>query len=201
MTGIVVAVDEQSCCVRVEFPDRDGLVSGWLPVMQDFCVGNQEYKIPDEGNQVVCLMDEHCEDGVVLGAIYSNADPPPVTSRDLYYRRFKDGTSLQYDRDAHKLSADVQGDIDIAATGNITSTAPLWTHNGKLTVTDDVTAQKKITATNDITSTGGNITAPAGDVADKVRSQAADRDIYDGHDHVYISTAGPLHSNPPTQQE
>jgi len=118
MTGIVVAVDEQSVKVRVQFPDRDDLVSDWLPVLQDFCVGNQHYRLPDVDNQVACLMDDNYEAGVVLGAIYSDADAPPVTSADIYYRRFKDGTVIQYDRAGHKLTADIKGAIDIKATGD-----------------------------------------------------------------------------------
>ena len=140
MTGIVVAIDEQSCRVRVEFPDRDNLVSDWLPVMQDFALGNQSYRLPDEGTQVVCLMDEHYEAGVVIGAIYSDVDPPPVTNKDLFYRRFKDGSIIQYDRAGHKLTAAIQGDIDIAASGTITSTAPEWLHNGNFRSTGTVRA-------------------------------------------------------------
>lgn len=122
MTGIVVAIDEVTCKVRVEFPDRDDgdgqtLVSDWLPVGQKKTLGDQEYWLPDLDTQVVCLMDEHLEAGVVICAIYSDTDAPPVGNKDLYYRRFKDGTIIQYDRAAHKLLADVQGDIEINATG------------------------------------------------------------------------------------
>lgn len=155
MTGIVVAIDEQSCRARVQFPDLDNLVSDWLPVLQEFCVGNQAYRLPDIDNQVACLMDANYEAGIVLGAIYSDADPPPVTDANLYYRRFKDGSVIQYDRGEHKLTASIMGTIDITATGNITSTAPLWTHNGDFTAT--------------------------GDITDKKRSMDADRDIYNVH--------------------
>jgi len=123
MTGIVVAVDEQGCRVRVEFPDRDNLVSDWLPVGQEFCVGNQAYRLPDLDTQVACLMDDRCEAGVVICAIYSDADPPPVSDANLYYRRFRDGTVIQYDRAGHKLTADVQGEVEVSATGMIRTTA------------------------------------------------------------------------------
>lgn len=123
MIGIVVAVDEAGCRVRVEFPDRDdgegtALVSGWLPVGQKKTLGDLEYWLPDEGTQVACLMDRLCEDGVVLCAIYSDADPPPVADRNLFYRRFKDGSTIVYDRGAHKLSADIKGDIEVTADGH-----------------------------------------------------------------------------------
>lgn len=118
MTGIVHSVDEQTARVRVQFPNLDNLVSAWLPVLQEFCVGNQGYRLPDVASQVVCLMDANYEAGVVLGAIYSDSDPPPVTDANLYYRRFLDGTVLQYDRAGHKLLADVQGEIEVKATGD-----------------------------------------------------------------------------------
>lgn len=184
MTGEVVAIDEQSCKVRVRFPDRDGLVSHWLPVMQEFCVGNQQYRLPDEGTQVVCLMDAYYEDGVVLGAIYSDADPPPVANKELFYRRFKDGSILQYDRAGHKLTASIQGEIDVTATGNITSTAPLWTHNGKLVVSQDI-------------ESGANIKA-AGNVADQggAKSMAGMRDVFNSHNHQENGTGGGTTNTP-----
>ncbi len=122
MIGKVVAIDEQTCKVRVEFPDRDDgdgqtLVSDWLPVGQKKTLGDLEYWLPDMDTQVACLMDEHLEAGVVICAIYSDADAPPVSNKDLYYRRFKDGTVIQYDRVRHTLLADVKGDIEVNATG------------------------------------------------------------------------------------
>lgn len=161
MTGIVVAIDEQSCKVRVQFPDLDDLVSDWLPVLQEFCVGNQAYRLPDLDNQVACLMDANYEAGIVLGAIYSDADPPPVTDANLYHIRFKDGTVIEYDRAGHMLTANVLGDIEITATGSITSTSPTWTHNGDLVVNGDIQA--------------------SGEVSDGVRSMAADRLIFNAH--------------------
>jgi phage baseplate assembly protein V len=122
MIGKVVAIDEVTCKVRVEFPDRDDgdgktLVSDWLPVGQKKTLGDLEYWLPDLDTQVACLMDDLLEAGVVICAIYSDADPPPVTNKDLYYRRFKDGTVIQYDRAGHKLLADIKGDIEVKATG------------------------------------------------------------------------------------
>jgi phage baseplate assembly protein V len=176
MTGIVVAIDEASCRVRVEFPDRDdgegtALVSDWLPVGQRKTLGDLDYWLPDEGTQVACLMDEHCEAGVVLCAIYSDADPPPVSNRDLYYRRFRDGSVIQYDRAGHKLSANIQGEIEVTATGNITSTAQLWTHNGKLLVTEDIESQANIKAANNVADQGGT------------KTMAGMRTTYDSHTH------------------
>jgi phage baseplate assembly protein V len=123
ITGIVEAVDAAKAKVRVQFPDRDNLVSDWLPVGQRKTLGDFDYWLPEVNTQVVCLMDENLEAGVVLCAIYSDADVPPAASADVFLKRFKDGTMLQYDRAAHKLTVDVKGDIEATATGTIKTTA------------------------------------------------------------------------------
>ena len=45
---------------------------------------------------------------------------PPVQSGDKWHRKFKDGTYLEYDREQHKLVADVKGDVEITTTGSVT---------------------------------------------------------------------------------
>jgi phage baseplate assembly protein V len=65
------------------------------------------------------LLDAQGEDGVVLGCVNSEVDPPPVASADKWHRAFKDGTVIEYDRTAHKLTVDAQGDMTIKASGPI----------------------------------------------------------------------------------
>lgn len=193
MTGIVVAVDEQSARVRVKFPDLDELVSDWLPVMQEFCVGNQAYRLPDIDTQVVCLMDARLEAGTVLGAIYSDADPPPVADIDLYYRRFLDGTIIQYDRQNHRLLADVKGEVELIATGNTTATiggtlvaevtgettvtTPKCTINGDVVINGTLDTSGKITGGADIQA--------AVNVADQggAKTMAGMRQTFNTHTH------------------
>jgi len=104
--GIVKEHDVPRGRLRVTFVDRDNLASWWLPVAFRRTQDDQHFDIPDLGEQVVCLMDPNDEDGVVIGAIYSTADPTPggVTA-DVNYRRYKDGTVVVYDRAAHVLDA------------------------------------------------------------------------------------------------
>lgn len=115
--GIVSAIDPAKCAVRVKFPDNDEVLSYWLPVVQPKTLKDRFYFMPDVDEQVVCLLDEHGEAGVVLGAIYSDADPVPVNDPDKFHTAFQDGTVLEYDRKEHKLFVDVKGDIVALATG------------------------------------------------------------------------------------
>jgi phage baseplate assembly protein gpV len=101
--GIVQQQDPARAKVRVVFPDYDEMISWWLPLVFAKTQNDKAYWIPDVGEQVVCLMDLRDEAGAVLGAIYSEADVPPVNSADKFHLAFKDGASVDYDRVAHLL--------------------------------------------------------------------------------------------------
>lgn len=148
MTGTVVARDPGTHRVRVQFPDHDNVVSYWLPVGVQKSLGDFDYWLPDLNTHVACLMDENYEFGVVLCAIYSDTDLPPISNPDLFYKQFADGTIIQYDRAGHKLTANVQGTVDLVATGTITSTSPLWTHNGNLEVNGHIVASGNVADAN-----------------------------------------------------
>jgi phage baseplate assembly protein gpV len=111
--GIVQQQDPAHAKVRVVFPDYDQVVSWWLPVIFAKTQNDKAYWIPDVGEQVVCLMDLRDEAGAVLGAIYSDADLPPVNSTDKFHLAFKDGASVDYDRAAHILNLKFQDSAEI----------------------------------------------------------------------------------------
>jgi phage baseplate assembly protein gpV len=101
--GIVNERDAANARVRVQFAERDQLTSWWLPIVVFKSQDDKGYWMPDEGEMVVCLMDENDEAGAVLGAIYSSVDTPPVSSADKFHLSFRDGASFEYDRAAHLL--------------------------------------------------------------------------------------------------
>lgn len=119
--GIVSAVDPATARVRVRFPDSDDMESFWLEVMQQRTLagGDRAYWLPDAGEAVAVLMDEQDEAGLVLGAIYSSADPPPVASADKRHVTHKDGAVFEYDRDSHVhiVSVPAGGRIELRVGG------------------------------------------------------------------------------------
>jgi phage baseplate assembly protein V len=117
--GTVSAHDVVNCRVRVTFPHRSQMQSWWLPIVVPKSQNDKAYWMPDIGEMVVCLMDEHFEDGAVLGAIYSSADTPPVQSADKWHLTMKDGATLDYDRAAHLLAVSVpsNGTLTLTVTG------------------------------------------------------------------------------------
>jgi phage baseplate assembly protein V len=102
--GAVSAVDAKTCRVRVRLPDYDNLRTAWLPVLQWKTLRDKHYHLPDIGEHVVVLLDGRGEDGVVLGAIFSSADAPPVSSGDKHHVRFDDSAEMEYDRHTHQLT-------------------------------------------------------------------------------------------------
>ena len=108
-TGIVTAIDTANVRVRVHFDQYDGMKSWWLSVLAPKTKDDCDYWMPDIGEQVACLFDERAEDGCILGAVYSTADPPPVASPDKWVRRFADGGEIHYDRARHLLALDLSG--------------------------------------------------------------------------------------------
>lgn len=117
--GEVTEIDGSNCLVKVWFDDLE-MESHWLPVLQHATFGDKTYVMPRKGCQVAALLDPFGEDGVVLGGIYSEADPPPVTDPAKFHKTFDDGTVIEYDTATHKLSADIKGKADIQATGPVT---------------------------------------------------------------------------------
>lgn len=127
--GFVSARQPETMRVRVELKDTTSapLVTDWLPVLTPRAKADCQYDLPDVGDQVLCLfLPFGLEQGFVLGAMYGKASPP-VTSGDKWHRKFADGTVLEYDRAAHKLTANVKGDVELVTSGSVkaTITGPL----------------------------------------------------------------------------
>lgn len=117
--GVVTAIDPARAYARVRFDDLDGLETAMIPVGVRKSLKDRDYWMPDPGEQVAVLLDEAAETGVILCAIYSAADPPPISDPDKFHRRFDDGTVIEYDRKGHKLTVNCAGDVEIRAAGKI----------------------------------------------------------------------------------
>lgn len=125
--GVVSKVDGARPQIKVYFEDLE-MESHWLHVPQDGTLKNKHYKMQyRKGDQVAVLLDPLGEEGVVLGAIYSEADPPPVTDPAKWHKTFEDGTVIEYDSNLHELKADIKGKADIKADGPVTLEAQLVT--------------------------------------------------------------------------
>lgn len=82
--GIVSAIYPEDGTARVTWPDEDNKVSAPLIVRQMFNAPNHKsYYMPDVDEQVICLFSENSSNnGVILGAIPSEVEPPLFNSAD-----------------------------------------------------------------------------------------------------------------------
>lgn len=154
-TGTVSDIDENTAQVRVCLPECDNLRTHWLQVLQRNTQENKDYWLPDIGEQVEVLLDENGEDGVVLGAVYSSVDVPPVASLDKRYVQFSDQAMFEYDRKLHRLT--INGgikEIVIVAEMNIT---------GNVNIRGDVSIVGDMSVKGDVGIVGN--TSVVGDVS------------------------------------
>lgn len=132
--GIVTEIDINKVMVRVTFPDLDNVVSYWFPVMQEKTLNDKFYCIPDLQEYVVCLVDENLESGVVIGAIYSDSDKAPEgLSENIFYKKFKDGTVIQFNRETQELEINISDGKYLKYDGSGT-----WHIQGDLVVSGNV---------------------------------------------------------------
>lgn len=100
------------CIVFLEQDDEQETME--LPLLQRATYRNRHYQLPDVGEQVYLLLDENAEEGVILGSIYSQADPPPLEEADKYLLEWSDGTAWQYDRKSHVLELKFPDDTQLS---------------------------------------------------------------------------------------
>ena len=123
--GEICSIKPENATARVEFEDlRDAddkpLISADLPILFLRTFGQRDYCMPRIGERVFCaFLGNGIEAGFILGGFYFEGVPPPVTDPDKRHTAFEDGTWLEYDQKMHKLTAHVNGAIDVFATGDI----------------------------------------------------------------------------------
>ena len=171
--GIVQTQDIAKCRVRVPFAERNQMVSWWLPVLRHGAQNDKDFWIPDIGEQVVCLMDEHDEDGAVLGTIFSQVDQPPNgMTADKRHLTAKDSAVFEYDRSSHTLL------VTIPANGTINVTV-----NG---------------GNCNLSAPNGDVTFKTSEHSDSVNKMI---DTYNSHQHHSVDSDGDTAtSQPPNQQ-
>lgn len=151
--GTISEADHNKGLVRVKFAEDD-VVSAWLPVVQKSTLKNKTFHTYDVNEHVCCLMDERCENGAVIGAVYSkNETPGNVKGADIQGVQFEDGTKVSYNRSTHELKIECTGDVKvicenavIEASTEVNITAPTTNIDGELNVTGDIKSDTNVFA-------------------------------------------------------
>ena len=119
--GYVSAYDAKRHMARIRFPDKDNMVSAWLPVGVANTKKNKDECPLDIDEHVFCIMlGNGLEAGIVLCAIYDDKNPPPLGDPDVRRTQFEDGTVQFVDRKNHVVQTeDSHGSIIRLADGYI----------------------------------------------------------------------------------
>ena len=141
--------------VRVAFPD-DGDVSHELPVICPNTKDNSDFHMPDVGEDVLCVfLPGGIEDGFVLGSFYAPEVARPTANQDERKIRFKDGTTVTYNRATHELDVVIEGTHIHADRAKVNITTPQEVNIN--------TTKANITASGNINmQSGGDTTITAG---------------------------------------
>jgi phage baseplate assembly protein V len=108
---------------KVYFEDDD-IVTDWWQIRYNTSAKDKESYPLAVNEQVICLCDDHLEDGVILGALPNETDTPDSGAGAGKFRKvFEDGTVLEYNKTTHELTADVKGKVTVTADNDISATS------------------------------------------------------------------------------
>jgi phage baseplate assembly protein V len=190
--GNITEIDAAKGRARVHF-EEDGIVSDWLPMVVKSSQQNKHESWYDVGDFVACMMDEHIEDGVIVGAIYDDNNAPPIGNKDVEAKTFSDGTVIKYDRSSSTLTVECVGDVIIqCVNASVTASGQVTVDTPTATFTGDVNIQGGVSATGNI-ETQGSVEAIGDVVANNVTPLTAVHLITHMH-----PTAAPGSPSPPT---
>lgn len=120
--GVVTSTNDQAKTCRVQFRDRNQIVSHDLRVLVKNSLENKDHWMPDINEQVLCLfLPIGIEQGYIVGSFYSNVTTSDVSTKDKRRVDFKDGTFIEYDRAQKKLTVDCKGDTLVKGAGTLTA--------------------------------------------------------------------------------
>jgi phage baseplate assembly protein V len=97
--------------VRIQYLDKQGLISKWIPVKQTGARSTMHYYCPKIGDDVnVTMLPNGSENGFVDGSFFNEGNPPPEDI-DIDTRQFKsaDGTVIEYQEKSSSFSIDASG--------------------------------------------------------------------------------------------
>jgi len=144
---------------RVRFPDKDNLVSAWIPVIVSNTKKNKDEVHLDIDEHVFCIMlGNGLEKGWVVGSFWDDKNKPPIGNHDIRHTTYEDGTIIEYDRKLNRLLIDCTksgGKVEIIAPSGVHVTADVHI-TGNLNVSGKIQAGDNIESTKSIIDAAGN---------------------------------------------
>jgi len=175
MVGEIAELDESARRVRV---DADGMRTDWIPWGERRAGPTaRSWWPPDVGEQVVvvCPYGDPSQ-GIVIASIYRSDFPAPADAKAVRRTVYPDGSVVEYDSDAHKLTVNAgSGSVvvncktaTVQASNSVELDSQTVHATGNLKVDGDVTANGNVKGANVTASgtvQGGTIKAGSIDLA------------------------------------
>ena len=116
--AVVAEADYDKALIRVDMQDGE-IRSDWIPWITLRAGADKFWWAPEVGEVMLILAPSgDLTNAVALPAAFSNQNQN-ANRASVQRATFSDGTVVEYDRQAHKLFMNVQGDVRIKATGKI----------------------------------------------------------------------------------
>jgi phage baseplate assembly protein V len=157
MWGVVAELDEDAKRVRV---DADGMRTDWVPWPElNAGPGVRTWCPPEVGTQVIVgSPGGETGNAAVLAYFYQDDYDAPANNKNVHRVEYADGTSIQYDREAHAYTVSVgTGSVvvncktaNVNAEEKVTITAPDTEITGNLKVGKKIEAGEDITTPADV---------------------------------------------------
>lgn len=183
--GFVTSYDPTNYAVKATL-QPDDVETGWLS-FASFWVGNGwGLFAPPSINQRISveLIDGDLDAGFAELSLFDNDNRPLEVQSGEFWLVHKLGAYFKLLNTGAVTFSDSKGaSLTMNGDGTVTSAASTWNHTGDVNVTG------KVTATSDITSSGGN-------VSDKTDSMQTMRNQHNEHAHTGVQTGGGTSGTP-----
>lgn len=140
--GVIAELDEANPDGPRATVDLGDVVTDWLPWFTPRAGADRTWWAPEPGEQVMVLSPSgELSQGTILPAINSGVNPANGGRRTLQRTTYADGTIVEYDRDAHKVTVDASASngavvVNVGA-GQVTVNCATATVNASSSVTLD----------------------------------------------------------------
>jgi phage baseplate assembly protein V len=167
MFGRVAEADYTKALVRVAIGDEDDeeghLLTGWLPLGAARAGGDREWHPPEVGEHVVVLSESgDTPNGIVIpGGFYTSDSTAPGDRAGLWRKSFKDGATIEYDRDAGAFLIDAKS----KATLKVGDSTVVMKGGSKITLTVGDCAIEMSNGTLKLSAGGQTVTLSGAGVA------------------------------------
>lgn len=139
--------------------DEDDIVTKMIPVVTKNSKGTKVESPLKVGEHVAVLMDAHFEDGVILGAVFSEKDTPAGGAGENVWRTtFEDGSYISFNKSSGTLTVNTQGKVVIQSASDVEITCTKLKVTGNVEITGSVSGAS-ISATGNIETSTGDVKA------------------------------------------